>query len=203
MTALASGCVALPRDVLNRAVAAGDVAPIRTWCEREGITFKEKVRAVDIVKVFDEHTRLFWCAKGRPPTLLREKRDRIRKRLERYTVDELILAMHVAHGDPFWNGAKNDRGAFLGIDNLFRNDERVEKFLQKAEEQGVHAGDSDVRKLHENRDALLLQIEQIAARMRDGTASLQDKSGYVQRVKVLEADHGLTFDWRKAESKHL
>jgi hypothetical protein len=192
-------------DVLNRAVVGGDISAIKRWCEEKaGMVFKDKVSSEDVAKVFEEHTRLTWSGKGRKPSLLREKSKRIRSRLERFTADELITAMNVAAADPFWNGAKNDRGSFLGIENLFLNDARVEKFLQMAADQGITAGDADnVRKLHENRDRALLRIQQIAARMRSGEASLVDKSQYAQRVKELEAEHGLTFDWQTGESKRL
>ncbi len=61
------------------------------------------------------------------------RKQKIRARLRTFTVNELKKAILVASNDPWWRG-KNDRNTpYDDIMNIFRNDERVELFLERKE----------------------------------------------------------------------
>lgn len=85
----------------------------------------------DQVAEFHEHFVTAWKdVYPRGPKLSPKRRKKIRKRLEEFSLDELKRACDNLHADPFARG-KNDRGWIADIDYLIKNQENVDKWLNR------------------------------------------------------------------------
>ena len=59
------------------------------------------------------------------------RKSKIRARLKNFTKEELFAVILVVANDPWWRGANDRSTPYDDIINIFRNDERVELFLDK------------------------------------------------------------------------
>ncbi len=195
--------VHVPLDIFEKALKRSDVSPMIEWIEdlsKRGRLpdamshlLKNKVDPRDITEVFEEHKKLFWNGKGREPQLLDGKKRLIRLRLEKFSKEELITALHVVAASPFWCGQNDRNKAFTGFKSIFKNNETVEDFLLEASEKGVG---QDSRKVHEKREASALKLTEIAARMRSGeSVGLDEKRMFSHLLSEHREKYGEKLDW--------
>ncbi len=80
--------------------------------------------------VMDEYNRIFAGCWKRPLQLTPDRRAKIRARLKRFTVQDLVAAMINIRASPFHCG-ENDRGqVYATPEFIFRNDGQVDKWLK-------------------------------------------------------------------------
>jgi len=91
-----------------------------------------KKRVADAVREIYEYYCLRWRdVFSRDPELTEKRRRHIAARLRRWSVEELKRAIDNMHEIPFYRG-ENEAGEVYGtIDYLFRNDENVDKMLNR------------------------------------------------------------------------
>lgn len=65
-------------------------------------------------------------------SLTSERRAKIKSRLKVFSVADLKRTIDIVSVDPWWRGENSNRKAYDDIVNIFRNDTRVENFLDNA-----------------------------------------------------------------------
>lgn len=81
-------------------------------------------------RVMDEYNRIFQACWKRPLQLTPDRLAKIKARLKRFSVEELITAMESIRASPFHCG-DNDRGqVYATPEFIFRNDAQVDKWLK-------------------------------------------------------------------------
>ena len=118
---------------------------------------------------------------GRKATLTKERRSKIKTRLNTFSVEKLCAAIESAHRNPFYLG-ENDRETYFGnIETIFKNDTAVTAHLEWAQE---------------NPPARRLTLHQ--------GGLVEGESASADRRAAAEADHAADLDaWRKDVSRRF
>lgn len=158
---------------------------------------KEEALERDILDVFEYHTERVWgrTKRGKKPTLRPDQHRRLRRQLtkEGYSADDLKLAIDGALLSEWHCGKNPGNTEYLGIPNIFPYDGRVQSFIDRCTTSAD--GHTNVRNVHENREAMRLQLRDIATRMRNGTASIEDKGKFTKLLDELR-QFGETYSWQ-------
>ena len=192
----------VPRKILIEAVT-GNQRPLMMILKNEGvIKVKKKPEADDppnkgdVQQVWDHWVEVFGHLHDRRLKLTAGRRRVIRARLKTFSVADLKAVIDYILTDEWWMGGNDRSTGYYFPENVFRNDERVEKLLLKASD------DIATKELDAHVAAKLkLQIGEQAAMMRSGDVGLGVKQDYVKLVKRVEGLTGESFDWERHEFK--
>lgn len=176
--------ITVPHDIAVAAVG-GEVAPL---IEHIRVALGESVSDSDIDVVWGCWLDTFGhLHKKRTPKLTQKKRKIIRSRLRMFTAQELCDVIKYVITDDFWMG-KNDRStAYYFIDNIFLNDDRVEKLLLKVDDAS-----EDISLIEE----LKRNIRLLSHKAKVDALDLKEKNTYVKLIKRTEELSGQSYDYR-------
>lgn len=90
-------------------------------------------------KLFEAWKELFNIPRAK---LTPVRRAVLRKRLTQFSFEELLSALNAAAKDPFWRGRNKWNQRLDDLVTLFRNPDRVRRFLQKHHSEQLHVSDS-------------------------------------------------------------
>lgn len=195
----------VPMKLIEEAVT-GNQRPLIQFYEEHKAGTRPKPKAVskdreeqserDIAEVFEFHTEKVWgrSKRGKRPALKPAMHRIIRRQLVRegHSVDDLKHAIEGALMDPWYCGDNPQNKEYLGIDSIFRLDGRVQRFIDAYSTSDD--GHTNVRNVHEKREETRLKLREIAAKMRNHAASLEDKGRFSTLLAELRK-MGETYSW--------
>lgn len=197
----------VPMKLIEEAIT-GNQRPLLKFYEehKAGIATTPKPAAVpkdaevtlerDIHDVFEYHVAKVWgrTSRGRRPALRAAQHRILRRQLTRegYTAEELKRAIDGALHDAWYCGQNPDGKEYLGIESIFRYDGRVQRFIDAY--STLSDGHTNVRNVHENREQVRLRLREIATRMRNGMATVEDKGRFSRLLAELR-EWGEAYSW--------
>ena len=188
--------VSPPKQAVIDAVT-GNQRPLLKWVEKQGWLGEQEpepeLPASDQVQwVWDYWMKTFGSLHKRKPRLTEGKKRIIRARLKTWEPGSLYRVIDYVITDDWWMG-KNDRSeAYYFVDNIFRNDDRVEKLLLKA-----GAADDENAATSVEATELKAQLATQRDKMLAGDYGYLAKRKYVEMVSRVVAITGERFDWEE------
>jgi hypothetical protein len=140
----------------------------------------------DIQEVFDYHQSVLGDQFPRGLKLTADRRRIIRARLRRFSVVELKQCIDFVAKSPFHLGKNDANKKYLDFDHIMSNDTKVERKLD---------GMVENQQVYESLPEIRLTLRRLAARMRSGIATLEDKTQFSALHTEL-ASFGERYSWK-------